>query len=117
MQAAGGAGAGLETGMVHSQYLQFWWKMGLPGLLAFMWFFIACFIFGKRLLSRERSTLYDAMAVGLCAAVWADAVMEIWGPSWIGGTKYPLILFAGVALWMRLAETSQQYPEHERNIC
>jgi hypothetical protein len=43
--------------------------------------------------------------------------MEIWGPSWIGGTKYPLILFAGVALWMRLAEAGQQVSEHGRNIC
>jgi O-antigen ligase len=96
LSMAGGEEVG--TGMVHNQYLTFWLKMGLAGPLVFLWLLGSFFLYCRRKLQRETRTIAAAVALGICAAVWADVAMEFWTTGWIGNTKTPLVVFLNLAL-------------------
>ncbi|MGB6483363.1 MAG: O-antigen ligase family protein [Candidatus Acidiferrales bacterium] len=91
-------GENIEPGIVHDQYLHFWLKMGLGGLLALLWIYIRFFKFCRSAIPRIPVTEFHAVALGLCAAMWGDLAIETWGPVWIGDTKIPLLLFLSLAL-------------------
>jgi O-antigen ligase len=91
-------GAELGTGMVHNQYLTFWLKMGLAGPLLFLWLLCSFFLYCLRKIPRQPRTIQATVALGICAAVWADVAMEFWGAQWIGNTKTPLVIFLNLAL-------------------
>ncbi|HET9995213.1 MAG TPA: O-antigen ligase family protein [Candidatus Acidoferrum sp.] len=115
LPAVGGQLSGYNTGMVHSQYLYFWWKMGLPGLLAFGALVLGYFRFVKSRSFALPLTETQAVALGLYAAVWAELSMDFWGAQWIGNTKNPLVIFLGMALTVCLLREKASLPNtHER---
>jgi O-antigen ligase len=93
----------VTLGMVHDQYLTFWLKMGLVGLFCYLWLFFSLLRFGSSSIPRISSTLERAVVLGFYSALWGDLAMEMWGPSWIGNTKFPLIIFLSVGLIIRLS--------------
>jgi O-antigen ligase len=95
---AGGADVG--TGMIHNQYLTFWLKMGVAGPILMLWLLGRFFLQCHRKLKCPCQTFASALAVGICAAFWADVAMEFWGCGWIGNTKMPIVIFLSMALAM-----------------
>jgi len=98
----------VTLGMVHDQYLTLWLKMGLVGLCAYIWLLFSLFRFGARSVPRISSTLERAIVLGFYSALWGDLAMELWGPIWIGNTKFPLIIFFSVGLMIRLSSPCQR---------
>lgn len=92
----------VTLGMVHDQYLTFWLKMGLVGLTAYLWLLFSLFRFGSRSIPGISSPLEKAVALGFYSAFWGDLAMESWGPSWMGNTKFPLIIFLSMGLMIRM---------------
>lgn len=90
-------GESIEPGIVHNQYLTFWLKMGLIGLAAYLWVFISFFRFGRRMIPGIARSFGEAVSLGLYAALWGDVFMELWGPSWAGSTKFPIVVFSSFA--------------------
>jgi O-Antigen ligase len=91
-------GENIEPGIVHDQYLHFWLKMGLVGLVVFLWIYVAFFKFCRSAIPRIPITEFQSVALGLYAAMWSDLAMEIWGPAWVGNTKMPILLLVSLAL-------------------
>lgn len=102
LSGVGGEGAGLETGMVHNQYLTIWWKMGLVGLAVCFWMIFEILRYGRRKLSKVNLTVTEVVALGLSSAFCGDLVVEMWGSSWTTETKFPIILFLSLALMVQL---------------
>lgn len=91
-------GSAIQPGIVHDQYLDFWLKMGLFGLAAFLWVLISFFRIARSSLPSPPITEYQVIAFGLYAAMLGDMVIEIWGPGWVGNTKLPVIFLMTFAL-------------------
>lgn len=91
-------GENIEPGIVHDQYLHFWLKMGLGGLVTLLWIYVRFFKFCRSVIPRVPVTEFHSIALGLYAAMWGDLAIETWGPSWIGETKMPILLFLSLAL-------------------
>jgi O-antigen ligase len=91
-------GESIVPGIVHDGYLDFWLKMGLVGLAAFLWVFVGFFRFCKANLPRVPNSSYHAVALGLYAAMWGDVAIEVWGPAWVGNTKMPIVFLSSLAL-------------------
>jgi O-antigen ligase len=98
LPGVGGEGADLEPGVVHSQYLHIWWKMGILGLAAYLWLQLGIFRFGAEMLSRVPSSASFAIALGLYSALIGDVAMEVWAPQWFESTKVSLLIFFSLAL-------------------
>jgi hypothetical protein len=101
-------GESIQPGIVHDQYLDFWLKMGLFGLVSFIWVLASFFRFVRSMIGRIPTTEYQCIALGLYAAMWGDVAIEIWGPGWVGGTKMPIIFLTSFALavWL-LRDTTE----------
>ena len=108
LSGVGGEGAGLETGMVHNQYLTIWWKMGIAGLGVCFWLIFEICRYGRRKLFKTNLIFTDAVALGLFAAFCGDLAVEMWGSSWTTDTKFPIILFLSLALMMQLTRASHR---------
>lgn len=91
-------GENIQPGIVHDQYLHFWLKMGLVGLVAFLWIYVAFFKLCRASIPRIPVTEFQSVSLGLCAAMWGDLAMEVWGPAWVGNTKMPILLLLCLAL-------------------
>ncbi len=91
-------GEAVEPGIVHNQYLTFWLKMGVLGLAAYVWVFISFFRFGRRVIPGIPRLPGEAVSLGLYAALWGDVFMELWGPIWVGNTKFPVLVLFSIAL-------------------
>jgi len=91
-------GADIQPGIVHDQYLDFWLKMGLVGLAAFLWLLVSFFRSARSAIPKVPAGEYDSIALGLYAAVWGDIAVELWGPGWIGNTKMPIVIMMSFAL-------------------
>lgn len=91
-------GGDIDTGMIHNQYLTFWLKMGIAGPLLMLWLVGGFLLFCRKKLKHAQPTFISATVIGICAAVWADAAMEISGAQWIGNTKTPIIIFLNLGL-------------------
>jgi O-antigen ligase len=90
-------GESVEPGIVHNQFLTFWLKMGFIGLAAYIWVFISFFRFARRVIPVIPRSWGEAVSLGLYAALWGDLFMELWGPSWVGNTKFPIVVFSSLA--------------------
>ena len=93
-------GADIGTGMIHNQYLTFWLKMGIAGPILMLWLLGRFFLQCHRKLKCPCRTFASAAVMGICAALWADVVLEFWGCGWIGNTKMPIVIFLSMALAM-----------------
>ena len=91
-------GDAVEPGIVHDQYLDFCIKMGLVGLLGFLWVLARFVSFSIRSIARVPVFEYDAIALGFLSAMCADMVVEIWGPSWRAQTKMPIVFLFSLAM-------------------
>ncbi len=90
-------GESIEPGIVHNQYLTFWLKMGFIGLAAYVWVFISFFRFSWRVIPGIPRSYGEAVSLGLYAALSGDIFMELWGPDWVGNTKFPIVVFSSLA--------------------
>jgi O-antigen ligase len=95
--------AGVPAGMVHNQYLHFWWKMGLPGLVVFLWTIIRYLRVGYRRIPSIPSLEGRAIAWGLYSAMWGVCAGELWGAGFVGCTKQPFLIYFSMALVICLA--------------
>lgn len=91
-------GLAIQPGIVHDQYLDFGVKMGLVGLFAFLWMLARFVRYSHAVISKNVSSEYETIALGLYSAVWGDIAIEFWGASWRGGTKMPTIFLVSFAL-------------------
>jgi O-antigen ligase len=89
---------GVPAGMVHNQYLHFWWKMGLPGLVVFLWTIIRYLRVGYRRIPSIPSLEGRAIAWGLYSAMWGVCAGALWGASFVGDTKEPFLIYFSMAL-------------------
>jgi O-antigen ligase len=94
----GTGGADIGTGMIHNQYLTFWLKMGIAGPILMLWLMGGFLLFCRRKLRYTDPSFATATVIGICAAVWSDAAMEMSGAQWTGNTKTPIVMFLGMAL-------------------
>jgi hypothetical protein len=101
-------GESIEPGIVHNQYLTFWVKMGVVGLAGYVWLLVSFFRFAHWGIPRMPSSCSQAARLGLYAAVWGDVFMEMWGPSWVGNTKFPILVLASMALVVCLGRDSDK---------
>lgn len=111
LPSVGGEGLGYEAGMVHSQYLYLWWKMGLFGLIGFFWVVFRFLRYTRKSISGIAVSESDAIIIGAYSAVCADLFMEMWTPQWFTGTKVAFVVFLGLATAMCL---SKKKPEVSR---
>lgn len=91
-------GLAIQPGIVHDQYLDFGVKMGIVGLFAFLWVLARFVRYSHAVISKNVSSEYETIVLGLYAAVWGDIAIELWGASWRGGTKMPIIFLVTFAL-------------------
>jgi len=97
----GGEEAG-PGGLIHNQYLQFWWKMGLVGLCGFLWLIVRYLRAGAQLIPTLRNREHKAIAWGGYAAMWGLVAMGFWGAGWVGNTKIPALVLFSMATAMCL---------------
>ncbi len=98
LPSVGGEGLGYEAGMVHSQYLYLWWKMGALGLLGFLYLLVSVLRFLKKATPSIPLSEMEAISLGLYAAFWADAFMELLAPQWFTSTKVSVVILMCIAV-------------------
>jgi hypothetical protein len=103
LPSVGGEGLGYEAGMVHSQYLYLWWKMGALGLIGFLYLLFSVLRFLKKATPSIPSSEVEAISLGLYGFLWADAFMEILGPQWFTSTKVSVVMLMCVAVGVCIA--------------
>lgn len=106
-------GSEIQPGIVHDQYLDFWLKMGLFGLIAFLWVLFSFFRTARSSIPRNPLTECQIIALGLYAAMWGDVAVEIWGPGWVGNTKMPVIFLMSFALVVCLLRKEADFGVHK----
>ena len=91
-------GGDVATGMIHSQYLTYWLKMGIAGPILMLWLIGRLLLYCRRKLNRVSQRFASATVIGICAAICADVAMEFSQAQWIGNTKTPIVIFLSMAL-------------------
>jgi hypothetical protein len=91
-------GGEIGTGIIHNQYLTFWLKMGIAGPVLFLWLVGRFLYLCHRSVRGAPETYGNAVALGFCAAMWAELAMEFWTTGWIANTKTPIIVFLALAI-------------------
>jgi hypothetical protein len=88
----------IEPGIVHDQYLDFCVKMGLLGLLAFLWVLFRFLSFSHKAIWRTPVLEHEAISLGLRSAICGDMALEVWMSNWRGNTQMPIVFFLSFAL-------------------
>ncbi len=101
-------GADIQPGIVHDQYLHFCVKMGLVGLVAFLWVLFRFLSFSYKAISRTPVLEHEAISLGLFSAICGDMALEVWGPCWVGNTKMPIVFLLSFALVVCLLRSSRR---------
>jgi hypothetical protein len=109
LPSVGGEGLGYEAGMVHSQYLYLWWKMGALGLVGFLYLLGSVLRFLKKATPSIPLSEVEAISLGLYAAFWADAFMELLAPQWFTSTKVSVVILICIAVGVCIAREKVKY--------
>ncbi len=109
LPSVGGEGLGYEAGMVHSQYLYLWWKMGALGLIGFLYLLGSVLRFLKKATPSIPLSEVEAISLGLYAAFWADAFMELLAPQWFTSTKVSVVILMCIAVGACMARENVKY--------
>ena len=84
---------------VHNEYLQLWAELGIIGLGIFLWFIIAYFNYGIKLLKKLKDEYRQGIVIGLMGGVAAVLVDAVFGfPLHLPATIVLFWLFIGLTI-------------------